>query len=277
MPVHLISVPPRAALPVLARLYGCSEQDFAETATQMTAAWLVQSNGGEALGALGLRPSPAHGAEVMGGTFPGTQQHQAALALLRAALAAWPQLYAYAGVQLPAETLAAAGLHPVGAYTRMIGPIPAALPGVPDGFVIVPLSEVSDPEVRLAAQRTYSDRIGHTHVPDEARQPGFGGSDDALGRLAYDASGAPVGLCRVWLEGEEAALGTPGVHPGVRGTGLRQALLLSACGAAQKAGATRLTLEAWGDTTAERAEDEALSLVVEEMTAIYSSVSLVSV
>lgn len=270
-----MSVLPGAALPVFARLYGCTEQDFAETAAQMTAVWIVQDSGQEALGALGLRHSPAHGAEVMGGAFPGPAQHEAVLALFQVALSVQPQLYAHAEAHLlPAETLGAAGLHPVSAYTRMTGPIPQVSPAVPDSFVIVPLSEVGGPEDRLTAQRTYSARIGHTHVPDEAGQPGFGGCDDTLSRLAYDASGVPAGICRAWLEGEEAALGTPGLRSDLRGTGLRRALLLSVCQAAWSAGATRLTLDAWGDTEAEREEDEALSLMIESLTPIYASVPI---
>ncbi len=260
------------ALPTFARLYGCSEADFAATADQMTAAWILYDEGQEVLGAVGFRPSPAHGAEVVGGAFPGPAQHAAALALLAAALAAQPQLYAYAEAHLlPAEALEAAGLRPVSAYTRMCGPLPTALPAAPDGFRIVPLSEVDSVQDRLAAQETYSDMIGHTHVPDEASQPDFGGSDDTLGRVAYDAAGAPAGICRVWLDGNLAKIGSPGVRPDARATTLRRALLLSACDAARAAGAARVEIDAWGDTKTQRVEDQALGLVVEEWTPIYSS------
>lgn len=209
----------------------------------------------------------------MGGALPGPGQHRAALALMQAAVEAQPHLYAYAEAHLlPAETLSAGGLHPVSAYTRMTGPLPSESLSVPGDFRLVPLAEVGDPEVRLAAQRTSSDRIGHTHVPPEAGQPGFGGSDDTLGRLAYDARGGPAGLCRAWLNGQEVTLGTPGIRPDARGTGLRRALLLAVCEAARAAGATQLTLEAWGDTEAERAQDEALGLLIRDFTPIYASV-----
>ena len=67
---------------------------------------------------------------------------QPKLALLRSALNVQPRLYAYAGDDLlPAGVLEAAGLQPIGAYTRMSGPLPAALPDVPDGYRIVPLSD----------------------------------------------------------------------------------------------------------------------------------------
>ncbi len=260
------------ALPVFARLYGCDEQDFAGIPAQMTAAWIVRDDGQNALGAVGLRPSPAHGAEVMGGAFPGAGQHEVVLALLDAALTAQPRLYAYAEAHLlPEETLRAAGWHPVGASTRMTGPVPALSPSVPDGFRVVPLSEVGNLEDRLAAQQTYADRIGHTLVTADALQPDVGGTDDTLGRLAYDASGVPAGVCRASLQGEQLALGTPGVCPDARGTGLRRALLLSVCEAGRAAGATRLVLEAWGDTEAERQEDEALGLMVEAWTPIYGA------
>lgn len=261
------------ALSVFARLYNCGEPDLAAMTAQLTAAWTVREDSHNVWGALGLRPSPAHGAEVMGGAFPGSRQHEAALALLRVAVAAQPHLYAYAEPHLlPAATLEAANLRPAGAYTRMTGPLPEVLPEAPDGYRIVALSEVGEPQDRLLAERTYSDRIGHTQVPFEAAEPNFGGSDDTLGRLAYDASGLPAGLCRVSLNGEVAVLGTPGVRPGARGGELRRALLLSACRAARAAGATHLKLEAWGDTETERAEDEALGLVVEVLTPIHATI-----
>jgi hypothetical protein len=264
-----VTTSPGATLPVFARLYGCSEADFAGTTAQMTAAWIAQDDQ-EVLGALGLRPSPAHGAEVMGGAFPGSAQHRAALALIEAALLVQPRLYAYAEDHLlPARLLEAAGLHPVSAYTRMSGALPAQLPSVPDGFKVVPLSEVGSLEDRLVAQQTYSDLIGHTPVTSEAVQPNAGGSDDTLGRLAYDAAGMPVGICRVWLEGDLAKIGSPGVRPDVRHSGLRQALLLSACTGARAAGATQLQMDAWGDSEAQRAEDQALGLVIDKLTPIY--------
>lgn len=173
-----------AALPTFARLYGCSESDFAQTAAQMSAAWTLRRDR-EVLGVLGLRPSPAHGAEVMGGAFAGEQQHEAALTLLQAALAASPRLYAYAEAGFfPAGALEAAGLRPISAYTRMTGPLPTQLPTVPAGFRIVPLSAVHSLSDRLAAQQTYSDMIGHTAIPDGFTLPGASGCDEVLSRPA---------------------------------------------------------------------------------------------
>lgn len=276
MPLRLMSVQPHAALPVFARLYGCAEQEFDGMTAQMTAAWIAQDGSQQALGAVGLRPSPAHGAEVMGGAFPGPVQYETVVALIRAALATKRHLYAYAEAHLlPEEALNTAGLHPISAYTRMTGSLPSTSPVVPDGFTIVSLSEVGELGQRLAAEQTYSDRIGHTLVTAEAVQPDVGGTDDTLGRLAYDASGVPAGICRVSVQGEQAALETPGVRPDARarGAGLRRALLLSVCEAARAAGATHVVLEARGDTEAEREEDEALGLTIEAWTPIYSSVS----
>ncbi|WP_407568732.1 hypothetical protein [Deinococcus altitudinis] len=238
----------------------------------MTAAWTLQT-GQEVLGAAGLRPSPAHGAEVLGGAFTGPAQHAAALALLAAALADHPRLYAYAEPHLlPAGSLEAAGLRKVGAYTRMSGPLPSLPVDVPEGFRIVPLSGVASLPDRLAAQQTYSDMIGHTFVPPEFVLPGVGGCDDTLSRLAHDSAGVPAGICRVWLEGGKLSLTTPGVRSDVRHTGLRRALLLSVCEAARSAGAARIELEAWGDTEDDRAEDQALGLEIEAFTPIYASV-----
>ena len=159
----------------------------------------------------------------------------------------------------------------VSAYTRMSGPLPAALPTVPEGFRIVPLSDVESLQDRLAAQQTYSDLIGHTPVTDEALQSNVGGSDDALGRMAYDAAGVPAGICRVWPQGDLTKIGSPGVRPDARATMLRRALLLSACEAARAAGATRIEINAWGDTGTERTEDQESGLTIDELTPIYSS------
>ncbi|WP_424949774.1 hypothetical protein [Deinococcus sp.] len=238
----------------------------------MSAPWTLHGGHQQVLGAIGLRLSPAHGAEVMGGAFAGPAQHEAAVALLTAVLVAQPWLYAYAEAHLlPVEALEAAGLRQVSAYTRMSGPLPADLPSVPEGFRIVPLSEVESLPDRLAAQQTYSDMIGHTIVPPEFVLPGAGGCDEGLSRLAYDPSGAAVGICRVWRDGVEVACTTPGVRPALRASGLRRALLLSVCAAARAAGAARLKLEAWGDSEEQRAEDMALGLSVEVVTPIYSA------
>ena len=269
---QVASVTPQNALPTFARLYGSEEANFAEMVSQMTAAWLVRDEIGEPLGALGLRPSPAYGAEVMGGVFPSSAQHQAAVTLLRAALNAQPQLYAYAEADFfSAEALDAAGLRPFSAYTRMSGPVFTLMPDVPDGFRIVAFSDVASLEDRLTAQQTYSDRIGHTQVRVQDVEPGAGGCDDTVSRLGYDASGVPAGICRAWLEGEHVSFSTPGVRPDARGTGLRRALILAVCGAARAVGATRLTLQAWGDMHRERADDLALGLHLDEEHPIYVS------
>ncbi|WP_420594719.1 hypothetical protein [Deinococcus sp.] len=272
MSSRIFAVTPQDALPTFARLYSCTEPDFAGMVDQMTAAWLVRDKAGEVLGALGLRPSPSHGAEVMGGAFPGSAQQQAAIMLLQAALDAQPQLYAYAEADfLLAAALQAAGLRVFSAYTRMSGPLPTQSANVPDGFSIVALSKVTRLDDRMAAQLTYADRIGHTLFTAKDVASGAGGCDDTLSRLAYDASRLPAGICRAWLEGEQVSFSTPGVRLGVRETGLRQALILSVCEAARAAGATQLTLQAWGDTPEERADDLALGLDIEKEHPIYVS------
>lgn len=272
MPPGPLRVASSGALPLLARLYGASEGDLAALAGQLTGAYLLRDGQGEPLGVVGLRSTPRHGSEVMGGAFPGARQQEAAAALLRAALAQQPHLYAYAEAHLlPEAALQAAGLRRAGAYTQMTGDLPLEVPQVPRGYRILPLADVPSREVRRAAQETYSHRLGHTHVPDEVADPNYGGSDDTLSRLALAGDGTPAGLCRVWMSGEEVSLGTPGVHPSARGTGLRRALLLAACRAAGRAGATRAVLDAWGDTDEERGEDEALGFVVRRLTPIYAA------
>ncbi len=262
-----------AALPVLARRYGCTEQDLGDLAKELSQVWVVRDGSHATLGALGLRPSPAHGAELVGGAFPGPVQQEAATTLIRAALAEHPRLYAYAEAHLlPGSSLETVGLVPVAAYLRMSGPLPVLAPEVPAGYSIVALSEVGDMVLRRAAQQTYSDRIGHTYVTSASTEPNAGGSDDALSRIAFNALGEAVGICRAALSGEQISFGTPGVRPDARGTGLRRALTLAVCQAARVAGALRMVAEGWGDTEDEQAEDRALGLSIEERTSIYSSV-----
>ncbi len=272
MPLVPVSGLPREALPVLARLYGCGESDLADLVGGLTGLWLLRDEHGASLGALGLRPSPAHGAELVGGAFPGPAQQEAATMLIRAALAAQPRLYAYAEAHLlPCSSLEIAGLVPVAAYLRRSGPLPVLAPEIPDGYTVVAMSEITDTALRLAAQRTYSDRIGHTHVTPASAEPNAGGSDDTLSRIAFNSSGEAVGLCRATLSGEQVSFGTPGIRPDARETGLRRSLTLAVCQAARIAGASRVATEGWGDTEDEQAEDQALGLEIEALTQIYSS------
>lgn len=258
------------ALPVLARLYGATEADLADLASQLTAAWIVQ-DGDEVRGAVGLRPSPAHGAEIVGGAFPGPHQHGAALALLRAAMGSGERLYAYGEADfLPPNALDEAGWPIVGAYARLTGPLPDLAPETPDGFTIQPIAGVL-PGHLLAAQRFYSDRIGHTAVPDEAAGADAFGTDSALGRIALDADGQPTGLCRAALDGDTLSLTTPAIRPDLRGGPLRGTLLRAVLRAGQGAGAQQVIILTWGDTPQERADDLALGLTLDAETPIYAS------
>lgn len=267
--LRLTQVTPVEVLPTFGKLYGCEPEQFHALTDQFDAAWTVSGDSG-ILGALVLRRTPAHGAELMGGAFPSPQQMAAATALVQAALAVQPQLYAYAEDGFfPAAALAQVGLRPVNAYVRLVGQLPLGSPEIPDGFRVIPISQASG-EHRLAAQQTYSDRLGHTLVPPEVAAENFAGTDDALGRIAYDAHGLPAGICRAARTEEQVFLETPGVRADLRGTNLRQALLFAVCEAAHKAGATHLTLEGRGDTEQERQQDEQLGLVVESITPIYA-------
>lgn len=138
MTLRVEIVQPHVALPVLARLYGCSVQNMTAVTDQIVVSWIVQTDEQKTLGAIAARPSPSHEAEIMGEAFPGSRQHEAALALMRSALAEQPHLYAYAEAHLlPITALEAAGLHLVSAYTRMTGLLPALSPVIPDGFRVV--------------------------------------------------------------------------------------------------------------------------------------------
>ncbi|MFD1731064.1 hypothetical protein ACFSC4_08245 [Deinococcus malanensis] len=50
-------------------------------ADELEAAWIAHGEEGEVLGAVGLRPSPAHGSEVVGGALFGLHALQVASAL----------------------------------------------------------------------------------------------------------------------------------------------------------------------------------------------------
>ncbi|MBZ9712658.1 hypothetical protein [Deinococcus multiflagellatus] len=268
MPLRLDALPTDAALPLVGQVLGA---DLSALGPQLSGAWAVWSPGGALLGALALRPSPAHGQEVLGGAVAGVEQHEAARLLLGAAQATGP-LYAYADeALLPASALQALGWREVSAYAQLSGPLPGGLPCAPDGVTLLPLADLSSPSQRLAAQRTYADRIGHTFATEADVQPGAGGVNEDLSRVALASSSQPLGICRAWLDGHELAVGSPGVHPDWRGGPLRRALLLAVCQAARAAGATTVTVDTWGDTPEERADDLALGLSVIAFTPLYAS------
>lgn len=269
--MHLSPADPAHLIPTLGLLYGTPPGAMNELVASLTCAWTVRDTAGKVVGALGSRSATPAGTELVGGALPGEHQAEVARLLLRAALDHAP-VYAYAEAErLPAEALSAAGFREVSAYLRLSGLVPDERPVVPEGFRIVPLSEVTSLADRWAAQESYADQLGHTPTSEKAIMPNAGGSLDALGRLAYDPDGRPAGVCRATLDGEQASLGTPGVRTDLRGSGLRRALLLSVCQAVRAAGATRLSLEAWGDAPRDTDADLALGLSLDERTPIYLS------
>ncbi|GHF99782.1 hypothetical protein GCM10017783_09870 [Deinococcus piscis] len=272
MPFQICAAAPVSLLRPLAELYGCSEEDLSPTAPQLGAAWTARNSADELLGLLALRfSSPAYGAEVMGGVWTEQERGEVALALLRSALAEQPLLYAYADeTHWPVQALSDAGLSPVSAYLQRSGPLPQLHLEIPTGFRLLPLSEVSDPADRWAAQEGYSDLIGHTHVTAEATAPNAAGSDDTLGCLAYSPQGTAVGVCRVWQEADGISLTTPAVRPEARGIGLREAMLAWVCARARRRGLHHITLESWGDSEADQAWDAGLGLTLKVHTPIYA-------
>ncbi|ALW89426.1 hypothetical protein [Deinococcus actinosclerus] len=66
-------------------------------------------------------------------------------------------------------------------------------------------------------------------------------------------------------------MGSPGVHPALRHTTLRHALLRATGDAARERGARRLVMQAWGDTPAETQADAGLGLDAETVTPIHLS------
>lgn len=265
MSSHVQPVSPAVALPALARVLNCQPADLEPLLPGLTHAWVDGSGGAAA-----LRVTPGSRAELLGGVAPGEQQHDAALALLSAAQRTRPQLYAYAEPHLlPESALHVLGWGIAGQYTGWHGPLPVQAGAVPTGITLHALSQLDLPG-RMAAQRTYADRIGHTVFTEADVQPGAGGANEHVSRVALTLRGEAIGVCRAWLDGPELSFSSPGVHADWRGTSLRSALLLSVCRAARSLGATYLTMQAWGDTPDEHAQDLALGLHVTAQTPIYA-------
>lgn len=274
MPLNLEvrAVPPADLLPTLASLYGAAPDDLAWMAQACTAGFVALGDGEEVLGAVGTRPSPQHGAELVGGVFPGSRRDEVALALVRAAQAEVGRVYLFAeGYLFPPEPLLAAGLREVGAYRRLSGRVPYRHVDPPTGVRLLPLAEVPDPETRLQALRTYEDRVGHHAVLPEAAADGAGGFDSHLSVVAVDQLGRGVGVCRAAIEDGEARLDAPGVAPEWRHTTLRAALLNEVNTRLRAAGITRVNVESWGDTPEELAHDLKLGLGVTEETPILTA------
>ncbi|MXV19423.1 hypothetical protein [Deinococcus xianganensis] len=206
--------------------------------------------------------------EVLGCARPGPRQAQVALTLLRAAMTSGTLLSAYADeALLPGEALRRLGWRRAGQFTDWRGPLPTPEAPVPEGVRLLPLAAAEDVTVRREAQATYADRLGHTLVGDPDLMPDAHGSDDTVGHVALDASGQGVGICRAWLDGDTLTIGSPGVHPALRHTTLRHALLRATCNAACERGARHLIMQAWGDTQA----DAGLGLTAATVTPIHLS------
>jgi hypothetical protein len=268
-PVTLLpATSPDAALPALATRLGCGADDLRPLLPQFTAAWLAA----DGAGVIALRRTPRADLEVLGGARPGPQQAEVAAALLRAASATGTPLSAYADdTLLPGHVLQTLGWEQAGQYTEWRGPLPTLDTSVPAGLRVLPLAAVSDLTVRREAQGTYADRLGHTLVSDADIVPGAHEADDRVGHIALDGAGRGVGICRAWLDGDTLTVGSPGVHPDLRHTALRHALLRATCDAARLHGAQRLVMQAWGDTPAATQADTDLGLQAVTVTPIYLS------
>lgn len=254
-----------ARLPaLLAALYGAPEEAVAWMAAVLNAAWVARDEGGGLVGAVGTRPSPVHGAELVGGTLPGPGQYEGATALAAAAWQAAGRAYAFAdGALLTRAALEAAGYREVGAYRLLAGPTPEERAGVPPGLQLWPLADVPDPARRLDALATYEDRIGHHAVTPDAAANGAGGFDPQLSLIALDPAGRAAGICRAAPEDGYARIDAPGVRADLRSGGLRAALLLGVCARVSARGLPHVSVESWGDTPEELAQDLALGLGVE--------------
>lgn len=263
-------VTPQELGPALAALYGLSEEDVAWMAQACVAGWVAASEeGGALVGAVGARPSPAHGAELLGGALPGAAQVPAALALTHEAREALGRVYVFAdGTLFPPNELLAAGFREVGAYRRVAGRVPYRHVDAPDGAHLRVLADVPDVATRLAALAAFEDRVGHHAVTPQAAVDGAGAFDSHLSVIALDAAGQGIGICRAGIEDGVGRLDSPGVHAAWRHTTLRSALLNAVNARLRHRGLTRVTVDSWGDTPAELAHDLHLGLHVTDETPI---------
>ncbi|WP_291428037.1 hypothetical protein [Deinococcus sp.] len=281
---------------ILAALYGVPREAVAWMAQACTQAWVAfeeqvtpddtlsaglvpqpDSEPAEAgkrevvLGAVGTRPSPAHGSELVGGVFAGPRRAEVAAALARAAWQEVGRVYAFAeGHLFPPEALVQAGFREVGAYRRLEGRVPYRHVDPPDGVTLRPLAEISE-AARLEALHTVEDRVGHHAALPEAAQDGAGGFDSHLSHVALDDQGRAIGICRAAIEEGLGRLDSPGVAVAWRHTNLRAALLNSVNARLRAAGITRLSVDSWGDTAEELAHDLRLGLHVADETPILAS------
>ncbi|SEJ72638.1 hypothetical protein SAMN04488058_11612 [Deinococcus reticulitermitis] len=269
----VVAADPDTLLPAFAALYGVPEADLNWLTGSLSAAWAALNAEGQVLGAAGVRPSPAHGHELMGGALRGEQEDEVGAALAQTAREAVGQVYAFAdGGMLSAAALSAAGLREVAAYRLLAGPVPSqAEVEPPDGVRLLPLSSVPDLGTRLAALATYEDRIGHHRVTAQAAEDGAGGYDPDLSLIALAAGGEAVGLCRAAPEDGYVRIDAPGVSPDLRPGRLRRALLLGVCRLAAERGFEHVSVEGWGDTPDELAADLALGLEVQIENPIYAA------
>lgn len=282
-PVQVEALGPEQLELVLAALYEAPREAVAWMAQACTDAWVAferheplgpdgtpQPDGGRevVLGAVGTRPSPAHGSELLGGVLGGPRRAEAAAALARAAWERAGRVYAFAeGHLFPPEALIEAGFREVGAYRRLEGRVPYRHVDAPEGVTLRPLAEASVP-ARLEALTAFEDRVGHHAAAPEAAQDGAGGFDSHLSVVALDAEGRGVGVCRAAVEDGLGRIDAPGVTVAWRHTNLRAALLNDVNARLRAAGITRVSVDSWGDTPEELAHDLRLGLHVADETPI---------
>jgi hypothetical protein len=272
MPVTVSPALPADLPPVFAALYGAPAEAVAWMADELEGAWVARNAAGDVVGAVGLRPSPAHGAELVGGALPGSHHVETGAALARVARETAGRAYAFAdGSLFTAGALEAAGYREVAAYRLLAGETPTRAADVPAGLRLLPLADVPEIATRLDALTAYQDRIGHHAVIPAAAADGAGGFDPHLSLIALDARGRAAGLCRAAPEQGYARIDAPGVRADLRHTNLRTALLLGVCALARARGLGHVSVESWGDTPEELAQDLALGLGVEIENPIYAA------
>ncbi len=224
------------------------------------------------VGAVVLRPMPMGHFELFGGVPAHPKRHDISRALLRGARAAAPNavLATFASeLYWAVSALEPLGFKAVAQYQRLQATAPRLEPvALPAGFAISSYADHPDLAGLVAGLRCYEDLWGHHRVDAKQVAAGLSNDDPALIWLARDALGNVAGVCRATLSDGQAWIDAPGVRSDSRNLNLHRALLGHALRELSARGATTFTLESWGESASNSADDLELGFEVLESEAI---------
>jgi GNAT superfamily N-acetyltransferase len=224
------------------------------------------------LGAVLLRPTPKGSFELFGGVPAHTERHAISDALLRAS-----QVLGKArGVSTYATenywniaALEASGFKEVAKYQRLESTeIHLERIEWPTGFTLQSFAETSSLDDLVAGLKLFEDIWGHHHVDPEGVAENLASYDPHDIWILKDQESQVSGLCRGTLSNGTAWIDAPGVRTDLRGQGLHRALLMRTLETLKARGAVRFTLESWGETAANSADDLEFGFLLAEETPI---------